>query len=91
MSSCTAAVPNVLHFHMTYKPALQAKENKLDALLADLRCSSSQAAPLSSFQVLCSMDKLRGKSHAARESARARHLQVAVQYITLHEQRIVLH
>ena len=71
-------MPKMLHLHLTHKPTVQAKETKLDALLEDLRCSSSHGAPLSSFQVLCSIDKLKGKSHAARDSARARHLQVAV-------------
>ena len=55
---------------------LQAKENKLDALLADFRAASGQSSPLASFQVLCSMDKLKGQSHVACNAARARHLQV---------------
>jgi len=58
--------------------SLQAKENKLDGLLSDLRATSVQAAPFASFEVLCNMRSVRGQTHAARDAARTQHLQVAL-------------
>ncbi len=63
--------------HLLYA-SLQAKENKLDGLLSDLRATSVQAAPLASFEVLCNMRSVRGQTHAARDAARTQHLQVAL-------------
>jgi len=44
------------------KLRLQAKENKLDGLLSDLRATSGQAAPLASFEVLCNMRSVRANT-----------------------------